>query len=198
MRFLPIVMALLLAGCASIPLKTMYNLWNFDPWQSDFSTWRAAARLPLQGGDAIKPRIVFRVQTWHDGQQGQQLGKTEDIFALQQTTHPSDTNPLLNERRTGYTVVAYRIDSADYARLSTLRARVLAAKKSADGLHGSITVVAAACGPADLVPRGKYLVSTWLLVEPRDGYNPLMTDYDLSETLRSPEARKEMASACKN
>jgi hypothetical protein len=196
MRFLPIVMAVLLAGCASIPLKTMYNLWNFDPWQSDFRTWRAAARLPLQGGDTIKPRIVFRVQTWHDGQQGQQLGKTEDIFALQHTTDPSDTNLLLNERRTGYAVVAYRIDPADYTRLTALRARVLASKKTSDGLHGSITVVAAACGQADLSPHGKYLVSTWLLVDVRDGYNPLTTDYDLSETLKSAEARKEMASAC--
>jgi len=194
MRFLPIAMAVLLAGCASIPLKTMYNLWNFDPWQSDFRTWRAAARLPLQGGEAIKPRIVFRIQTWHDGQQG----KTEDIFSLQNTTEPSDTTPLVNERRAGYALQAYRIDPADYARLTTLRNRVLASKKSADALHGSITIVAAACGQAELVPHGKFLVSTWLLVDPRDGYNPLTTDYDVSEALQSPEARKEMAAACKS
>lgn len=194
MRFFPVFLAFALAGCASIPMSTMYNLWNFDPWQSDFRTWRAAARLPQAGSEVIKPRIVMKIETWRDGQKN----RTEEVFVLQPTDDPSDVNPLAKERRPGTSLTAYRIDPADHARLETLRARVIASRKTADSLHGSLSITAAACGQNELAPKGKFPVSTFLLVDRADGYNPMIVDYDLGEVLRSPEARKEMASACRD
>jgi hypothetical protein len=192
MRFFPVFLAFALAGCASIPMSTMYNLWNFDPWQSDFRTWRAAARIPQVGAEAIKPRIVMKIETWRDGQKT----RTEDVFVLQPTDDPADVNPLAKERRAGTSLTAYRIDPNDHARLGALRSRVLASRKAADGLHGSLAITAAACGQVETAPKGKFPVSTFLLVDRVDGYNPMIVDYDLGEVLRSPEARKEMASAC--
>jgi len=192
MRFFPVFLAFALAGCASIPMSTMYNLWNFDPWQSDFRTWRAAARLPQAGSEAIKPHIVMKIETWRDGQKN----RTEEVFVLQPTDDPSDLNPLAKERRPGTSLTAYRIDPADHARLETLRARVIASRKTADSLHGSLSITAAACGQHELAPKVKFLVSTFLLVDRADGYNPMIIDYDLGEVLRSPDARKEMASVC--
>jgi hypothetical protein len=192
MRFFPVFLAFALAGCASIPMSTMYNLWNFDPWQSDFRTWRAAARVPLVGSEAIKPRIVMKIETWREGQKN----RTEDVFVLQPTDDPSDVNPLAKERRPGTSLTAYRIDPADHARLAALRSRVLASRKGTDRLHGSLTITAAACGQIEMAPKGKFPVSTFLLVDRADGYNPMIIDFDLGEVLRSPEARKDMASVC--
>lgn len=192
MRFFPVFLAFALAGCASIPMSTMYNLWNFDPWQSDFRTWRAAARVPLSGAEAVSPRIVMKVETWHEGEKN----RTEDVFVLQPTVDPSDMNPLAKERRPGTSITAYRIDPADHARLEALRARVIASRRTADRLHGALTITAAACGQRELAPKGNFPVSTFLLVDRADGYNPMVIDYDLGEVLRTPETAQQMKSVC--
>lgn len=192
MRFFPVFLAFSLACCASIPMSTMYNLWNFDPWQSDFRTWRAAARVPLTGAEAVSPRIVMKVETWRDGQKN----RTEDVFVLQPTNDPSDLNPLAKERRPGTSITAYRVDPADHARLEALRARVIASRKGADDLRGALSITAAACGQRELTPKGKFPVSTFLLVDRADGYNPMVIDYDLGEVIRAPETMQQMKSVC--
>jgi hypothetical protein len=194
MRVLAVLLAFLLAGCASVPLTTMYNLWNFDPWSSDFRTWRAAARLPLAGSAELKPQIRMKIETWRDGDKK----RTEDLLVLLPTSDPADIRPLAGEKRAGYSVTAYRIDPKDYDRLEALRTRVLAAKKSTGPkLHGSLTITAAACGTGANLPKGEFLVSTYLLVDRKDGYNPLLLDYDLSEALRKAPTTPETESACR-
>ena len=192
MRVLAVLLAFLVAGCASIPLKTMYNLWNFDPWSSDFRTWRAAARLPLAGAQELKPQIRMKIETWRDGDKT----RTEDLLVLLPTTDPADVGPLAAEKRAGYSVTAYRIDPKDYERLAALRARVLAAKKEGNDLHGSLAITAASCGAVANVPKDSFLISTYLLVDRKDGYNPLLLDYDLSEALRKAAAQPKKDAVC--
>jgi hypothetical protein len=43
---------------------------------------------------------------------------------------------------------------------------------------------ARACGGLASVPKGPFLVSTYLLVDRKDGYNPLIVDYDLADAIR--------------
>ena len=176
------LLAFCLSGCASVPLRTMYNLWNFDPWSSDFREWRAGARVPLAGAGALKPQIRMTIATWTD----EKKDKREEIFVLLPTTEPADLQPLAGEMRTGYLLSAYRIDPMDYARLSALRTRI-AASKTAGGpqLHGSLAISASACGGMASVPKaGPFLVSTYLLVDRKDGYNPVIVDYDLADAIR--------------
>lgn len=193
MRVLAVFLAFLIAGCASIPLSTMYNLWNFDPWSSDFREWRAAARLPNSGAQELKPQIRMKIETWRDGDQK----RAEDLFVLLPTTDSADVGPLATEKRAGYSVKAYRIDPKDYERLAALRARVIASKKANDKLHGSLTITAAACGSGEeTLPKGEFLISTYLLVDRKDGYNPLLVDYDLSEALRKAAAAPKKDNVC--
>ncbi len=193
MRVLAIFLVFLIAGCASIPLSTMYNLWNFDPWSSDFREWRAAARLPNSGTQELKPQIRMKIESWRDGDQK----RAEDLFVLLPTTDPADVGPLAAEKRSGYSVKAYRIDPKDYERLAALRARVLASKKASDKMHGSLTITAAACGSGgENLAKGAFLISTYLLVDRKDGYNPLLVDYDLSEALRKAAAAPKKDNVC--
>lgn len=193
MRIWAVLLAFLVAGCASIPLSTMYNLWNFDPWSSDFRAWRAAARLPLAGAQELKPQIRMTIETWRDGDKK----RTEDLLVLLPTTDPADLGPLAAEKRAGFSVTAYRIDPKDYERLAALRARVLASKKAGDGLRGSLAITATACGAAAELPKGAFPISTYLLVDAKDGYNPLLIDYDLSEALRKAALQPKKNDACK-
>lgn len=193
MRWMAVLLAFAVSGCASVPLKTMYNLWNFDPWSSDFREWRAGARLPLAGVKALKPQIRMEVKTWRDDD----AQKSEDVLVLQPTSDPADVGLLAGERRAGYSVTAYRIDPKDYERLNKLRTRVLAAKTSGGPeLHGSLQISAAACGVGADLPKGKFLISTYLLVDRKDGYNPLLVDYDLSDALREAAKAQKKESAC--
>ncbi|NOT42312.1 MAG: hypothetical protein HOP13_17700 [Alphaproteobacteria bacterium] len=170
----------------------MYNLWNFDPWSSDFREWRAAARLPNAGAQELKPQIRMKIETWRDGD----AKRAENLFVLLPTTDPADAGPLAAEKRAGYSVTAYRIDPTDYDRLAALRARVLASKKAGDGLRGSLAITAAACGAGENLPKGAFLISTYLLVDRKDGYNPLLIDYDLSEALRKAAAQPKKDAVC--
>lgn len=193
MRRVGVLLAISVLGCASIPLTTMYNLWNFDPWSSDFREWRAGARLPLAGAKELKPQIRMKIETWRDGDPQ----KNEDIMVLQPTSDPADIGPLAAEQRAGYSVTAYRIDPKDYERLNKLRTRVLAAKTSGGpALHGSLTITAAACGTGGNLPEGRFLISTYLLVDRKDGYNPLLVDYDLSDAIQKAAKEPKKESAC--
>ena len=170
-----------LSACASIPLTTIYNLWNVDPWTSDFREWRAGARLPTAAGPL---RIKMTVETWHD----LDTQRTEDIYVLLPTTDPMDLGPLAAQRRTGYSVSAYRIDPADFNRLEALRARILASKKSpGPRLHGELQISACSRYVADKIPPGPFLVSTYFTVDRKVGYSPLVVDYDLSDVLKKTQ-----------
>lgn len=189
--FLALCLALSMSACASIPLTTMYNLWNFDPWSSDFREWRAGARLPVPGAQTLKPQIKMTIATWRDGD----TRKTSDVFVLLPSSDPKDLSPLSAEQRAGYALSAYRIDPQDFERLEKLRARIVAAKTlPGPQIHGELKIEAGACGDQAALPKGPFLVSTYLLVERKDGYNPLIVDYDLTEALKHvPPAEKKSA-----
>lgn len=171
-----------LAGCASIPLKTVYNLWNFDPWSSDFRIWRAAVRVPEgRGIDLNTAKVRMKVESWREGD----ATRTSEVFVLERSLDPADLAPLAAEKRPGFALATYRIAAADYARMDALRTQMLAAKKSGAPQKGKLSISATSCGGAKGVPiEGAYPFSTYLMVEAKDGYNPLLVDYDLGPDLR--------------
>lgn len=182
-RVLSMAVAACLASCASIPLKTVYNLWNFDPWASDFRVWRAAVRLPEGRGVVLdKARVVMTVETWRAGDAVRQA----ETFVLERSPDFSDLAPLAAEKRDGFALAAYRFSAADHGRLESLRARIVAAKTAGGKkIHGALTISANACGgPRDAAVEGGFPFSTYLMVEVKDGYNPLLIDYDLGPELR--------------
>lgn len=182
---LSIIAAGLLAGCASIPLKTVYNLWNFDPWTSDFRVWRAGVRVPEGRGLTLQSaKILMTVETQAHGEPA---AKSE-TFVLERSPDAADLGALGPERRPGFALAAYRFAAADHTRLEALRARILAAKKNGTHQRGALSISASSCGGGATPPEGAVLLSTYLMVDPKDGYNPLVVDYDIA-----PEMRKSIA-----
>jgi hypothetical protein len=69
--------------------------------------------------------------------------------------------------------------------MDTLRTSIVAARKSGGPkIHGSLAIKAVSCGGAASLPKGPFLVSTYLLVDRKDGYNPMVIDDDLAEAIK--------------
>lgn len=194
LTLLSILAVLALAGCASMPLKTVYNLWTFDPWSSDFRNWRAAVRLPEERGVPLeRARVQMKVETWREGDPARQT----EVFVLERIGDAAALAPLAAEARKGYVLAAYRFAPADHARLDALRTRIVSARTSGNPVKGQLSISASACG-ADLTPPdGKLLLSTYLLVDPKDGYNPLAVDFDIAPELRKSAAKGEPSPLCR-
>ena len=191
---LSILAAIVLSACASIPLKTVYNLWNFDPWTSDYRVWRAAVRVPEGRGLSIDAaRVEMTVKTEASG-----AAPLTETFVLERSNDPADIAPLAAERRAGFALAAYRFAPADHARMEALRARILAAKKSGAHQKGSLSISASSCGGGKtFTTEGAFPFSTFLMVDVKDGYNPLLVDYDLGPELRKMSAKGDQPDVCK-
>jgi hypothetical protein len=193
-RALSILSAIGLAACASIPLKTVYNLWNFDPWTSDYRVWRAAVRLPEgRGVDLATAQVTMKVETWREGD----AARAAEVFVLERSSDLADTIPLAAERRPGFALAAFRFAPADHARMEALRARILAAKKAGLRQRGSVSISARACGKTPEPVTGGFPLSTFLMVDAKDGYNPLLVDYDLGPELRKAAAADGGENLCR-
>jgi hypothetical protein len=195
MRIIQVVLlSILLSACASIPLKTVYNLWNFDPWTSDQREWRAAVRLPARtDADLAKARVTMKVETWVEGDSA----KSAETFVLVRSTAPQDLNPLAAEARNGFALAAYMFAPEDHARLMALKNRIVAAKGTAKPVRGAIHISAKSCDPAMTKPAGPYPISTYLMVNRADGYNPMIVDYDLGPEMHKTNATPQADAACR-
>ncbi|HAJ47797.1 MAG TPA: hypothetical protein DCL54_14585 [Alphaproteobacteria bacterium] len=194
------LLSILLTGCASIPLQTIYNLWNFDPWQSDFTVWRAAVQAPIGNGPDLRDLEVK--MTVHAAREGDPQ-VIEEHFILERSNTPADVSPLAARQRRGFSLNVYKFSQADLKRLDLVRTRIKAQKaKDGPNSKGSLTIrvgrpgqlAHAPCETALLAqPTGAYPISTFLLVDPKDGYNVMVSDYDLLPELREARtaARKE-------
>jgi hypothetical protein len=192
---LSMLAAAALAACASIPLKTVYNLWNFDPWTSDFRQWRAAVRLPEGRGLALDAaRVQMKVDHWREGDAARQ----SEIFILERSLDAGDIAPLAAEKRPGFALAAFRFAAVDYARMEALRTRIVAAKKTGQPVKGALSISASSCsGGKAAAVEGAYPFSSYLMVDVKDGYNPLLVDYDLGPELRKAAAKGELSDVCK-
>jgi hypothetical protein len=110
--------------------------------------------------------------------------KSAETFVLVRSTAPQDVSPLATEARKGFTLAAFMFATEDHARLMALKNRIVAAKGTAKPVKGAIHITAKSCDPAMPKPAGPYPVSTYLMVDRADGYNPMIVDYDLGPEMR--------------
>lgn len=182
-----LLIACLLEGCISIPLGTIAKLWSFDIDSADPAVLRAAVRVP----DYLAPRkggVVLKVLTWKDGDSA----RHEETFVLEEVASPAELQPVAYYRRKGDALYVYRVSEADQAVIR----RILAErreKKRSGGAHenGTISIGAEACRKAPL-PAGPIPTSTYLKLDERDGYLPLLVDLDLRSHIGEAELTKNL------
>jgi hypothetical protein len=193
MRFLPLVaasvLALPLSACGHVPVSTLWALRNFDAATIDPALLRAAIRVP----DTLEPApggVKLEIGWWRNGEEDK---KHIVKFALQETNSPADTTPLAVERRPGTRVHVYRVDPADIAAIRAVQAQAREAK--AGGAHGSFGVGADACRRSE-PGQGPVLMTTWLRVDARRQYLPVVENLDLRTAVTKEKNFEELVPPC--
>src|SRR5215470_5637583 len=112
-------LAVLLAGCSSIPLPSLVQLIRINAETTDLAELRVAVRLP----DALKPRpggVNMDVLVKASGAPDQKT-----TLQLTETRDPADLSGLSGAVRPGFSIYAYRLAPSDIERLVLMRAALL-------------------------------------------------------------------------
>jgi multidrug efflux pump subunit AcrA (membrane-fusion protein) len=183
-------LALPLTACGHVPITTIWALRNLDAATLDPALLRAAIRVP----DTLEPApggVRLEIGWWRDGEEAK---KHEVKFVLQETTQPADTAPLAAERRPGTRVHVYRVDPTDLAGIRAVQAQVRAEKAQSGG-HGKVGVGADACRRGE-PGRGPVLMTTWLRIDARGDYLPVVVDLDLRSAVTAEKSFDVLVPPC--
>lgn len=176
----------LFAGCAHVPVSTIYKLWSFDVLRADPAVIRAAVRYPaslmpraggakltitLTGGALLKPDVRE--------------------FILEDATSPADVGELEPYKRNGYPVRAFRLPDRDVIAVRALLQELRAAKGTGETRSGAIAVAIDACHNGGL-PKLAILTSTYLKLDAASGYMTVLEDIDLRREFGAAEISKHV------
>jgi len=177
-------LAVMLAGCSSVPLSSLVQLTRINAETTDLAALRVAVRLP----SALKPRpagVNMDVLLKVTGEPDQKI-----TFFLAETHDASDLSGFSSAARPGFSIYAYRLTPSDIERLILMRAALL--KQRQDGKRGSLGVGIATkefCLVGAL-PSGSLLSTTYLLTSEMRSYVVLTDDLDLG---KEPAIAAELA-----
>lgn len=168
----PLLAALLLAGCGSLPLTSIAPLARIDAQTTDLSMLRVAVQLP----EFVRPRsggvrldVIVKIS-------GAEDAKTS--FALVEAGDMLDRSGLPSPPP-GFSTYVYRLTPPDAVRFDSLRASIYAQRGS--GKHGSVGMGVATkefCRVGD-ARLASLPVTTYLMTSETRGYVAITRDLDL-------------------
>lgn len=162
--------SLAVSGCAHVPAATLYKLWTFDMATADPSAIRAAIRYPK----VLAPRAGGAKLTLTQADPKGAAPRTH-AFVLEELEEGAALDRF---RRQGYPVRAFRLSAADTAKVRAIQVEM----NATPGQSGSFGVSIDACrlGP---LPQGALLSSTYLKLDAREPYMPVVEDIDLRKEI---------------
>lgn len=112
----PAVFAVLLGGCAYVPLSSLYRLKSFDLGAFDPAALRVAIRI----SDAVerRPGAVVKIETMFNGDEANR--RVQEI-AMESVTEAGELAPLGSFNQSGERLYLYRIAPKDVARVRALQ-----------------------------------------------------------------------------
>lgn len=185
LRIAPIL-ATLTAGCAHVPVSTMYKLWSFDVMSADPAVIRAAVRYP----SALAPRLNgTKLTVTITG--GTKLTPDVREFILEDATSPADIGELTQYKRDGYPVRAFRLSDRDVNVVGALLQEMRDGKLGSESRSGNIGVAIDACHTGPL-PDKAILTSTYLKLDAASGYMTVLEDVDLRKQISAADFSKHV------
>jgi hypothetical protein len=175
-------LAVVLAGCGSVPLSSLVQLTRINAETTDLAALRVAVRLP----SALKPRpggVNMDVMLKVSGEPDQKT-----TFFLAETHDAGDLSGLSGAARPGFSIYAYRLAPSDIEGLIRMRTALL--KQRRDGKRGSLGVGIAEFCLVGALPSGPLPSTTYLSTSETSSYVVLTDDLDLG---REPAVAAELA-----
>lgn len=172
LRVLAFFVAVMLAGCTSIPLRSLPDLSRIDFMTTDVNVLRVAIQMPTP----MRPRP-----------RGVEMGAVVNIQGVESRTSflmvPDESasahRELDAEPAAGMGTYVYRLSTPDIEHFDALRKQVAESKKQ--GRHGSFglgieTKEFCLDGP---IPKGDLLISTYVLTSETRRFVLLISEHDL-------------------
>jgi len=161
-----------LAGCAGIPIQSLYQLSRIDFETTDPQKIRAAVRLPFQ----VSPLAdsVILTMTAYD-EQDKVFG--EEMFILEHVADAGELAEVTSLVKPGTAVTVFRIRAADMVRLNRFH-RVTMRKPGGGKRGGALTLTAKGCFNDSRMPK-KIPMTTFLKTVESPVYFQISPEIDL-------------------
>lgn len=176
-RLLALAAAGLLAGCAYMPLATIYRLKSFDLGGFDPAALRVAIRI----SDAVerRPGTVVKIETVFNGDEASR--RVQEI-ALDAVNDPGELHALASFAQAGERLYLYRIAPKDVARVRALQDEGKAHAKSGVKTNVEIKPEPKACLSRPL-PPGALPADLIARIEPQEPYFVVLKRVELRSEL---------------
>jgi hypothetical protein len=176
--------ALMMAGCASLPLQSAIALRRVDFQTTDFAKLRVAVQFPeFIRAQAEGVKMIATVT--YDGE-----APRKESFTLREATLEGVAPPTAPR---GSYVRTYGLRASDSARMDAIRKEIVAAR--AEGRRGSfgIGVEANEFCRAGEIGGGAVMITTYLKAAETPEFVPLLRNFDLRSDDRTAQALTNLA-----
>ena len=176
--FIRTMACLLVTGCASVPVSTMWKLRNFDLIETDARKLRVGVRMPnhirLKPGDVnVMVKLLKK-------------GRTEETsrLDLSEVTDAKELAGVSTYRKSGFSVTVYRLTEGALKKLSVFKAQFRQQKKRfGDDVSGQMSVTTTGCVKPGFNNR-PVLVTTLFKSSETGSFVVLTAERDISKLLR--------------
>lgn len=188
-RAVALAFVAVVAGCAHVPLTTLYELWKFDAANADPAAIRAAIRVP----ESLAPRPHGARLVLSRGAAADPARK-EWKFDLEDVRDAKELDALTRFRRDGYPIFVFKLSDADVAEVRKVQAEL---RRNAANARVNLGVSLDACRRGKL-PEGALLSSTYLKLDRAAGYLPVVEDIDLRKEMGQEATLAERVPPCES
>lgn len=172
-----IVLLLMITGCSSVPVSTMWELRNFDLVTTDVAKLRIGVRAP------VFMRITENATRLELG-----LSKKDNTFKHKEVTHlqhaskGTELASLQRYRKAGYKLHVFKLTDEGLKKVARFRRHYQALKKEfGDDVAGSLSVSAGGCLEAE--SKGKPIKVTTFMKSSETGKFVILTNEQDLRTL---------------
>jgi len=168
--------SLLVAGCASVPVSTMWKLRDFDIVKTDAAKLRVGIRIPefMQ----VEPDgATLEITMWN----GDQSVRNKEVLVLQVVVEQSELNELARFHKSGFAIHVYKLSDRSLKKLVRFKQQYAALKEEfGDDVQGSLSVGAKGC----LLPQAEKqaaLMTTFLKSSETGSFVVLTSETDVGK-----------------
>jgi len=173
-----IAFALLLAGCTSMPISSMYKLSRMDPMEADPAQIKVAVRadesIGIGKGDA---QIEFKFDAEDDSL------NIDEIYLIEVERNPVLHRELYADKKSGESITVLGLTTSDARRMRELQREMAPFRDGDVEGSGSLRVNLSGMCVHDKMPTGEVELDLFLQTSEQDGFFVIAKNLDMREVM---------------